>query len=163
MTATTLSVFAQGDDKGRDTAPPPVRVLSRSDRERLDTKRDVKDRTKLALEMMSERLTSAEKLMTSEEFDAVFRELGYFHGLMENSVDFLERRDTGSGKVLDNFKRLEMGLRAFLPRLETIRREIPNRYEDYVGIVMKYLRDARSKAFEPMFSDTVLPPKKPGL
>ncbi|MEK7855704.1 MAG: hypothetical protein AAB288_06415, partial [Acidobacteriota bacterium] len=61
------------------------------------------------------------------------------------------------GKVLNNFKRLEIGLRQFRPRLELIRRGIPSEYEPYLRSLIQYVRDARAKAVEPLFGDSVVP------
>lgn len=140
--------------------PPPVSTLPKADRERLEGKPDIKDRTKTAVEMMNFRLANAERHRTSENYDEVFRELGVFQGLVDNTLDLLLRRTGGKG--LDNLKRLEMALRTFIPRLEAIRREIPSEYEGYVDKLMRSVRDARSKATEPMFSDNVVPNARPG-
>ena len=51
----------------------------------------------------------------------------------------------------------EIGLREFPPRLEAIRRDLPLEYEDYVRRLIRYLRQARTIATEPLFGDTVLP------
>jgi|CXWL01.1.fsa_nt_gi hypothetical protein len=151
-----ISGFAQDDE----VAPPPLKVFSKEERSRLDAKSDLKDRTKLALELMDLRLDAAEKFAAGQEFEPMFRELGSFHALMDESLEFLGHRDTGSnGKVLDNFKRLEIGLRGFSPRIETIRRELPIRYDDYVRKLMKYVRDARTRAVDPLFGETVIKPK----
>jgi hypothetical protein len=158
-----FAAFAQSAAAQVDLAPPPLKVIPKADRERLEAKTDIKDRTKLTLELMTERLSTAERLAAAEDFDNMFRELGIFNGLIDNSLEFLNKRDNGKGKVLDNYKRLEIGLRAFMPRLETIRREVPMRYEDYVNTVMKAVRDARSKATEPMFSDSIVPARKNGF
>jgi hypothetical protein len=66
-------------------------------------------------------------------------------------------RQTNDKKNLDNYKRLEIGIRSFMGRLEVVRRELPIRYEKYVRDLIKYLRESRSRALEPQFSDTVLP------
>jgi hypothetical protein len=148
---------AAAQDDPPDLAPPPVKVVSREEMTRLNAEGgDIKDRTKLVLELMNVRLTSAERLRAGEDFDGVFRELGYFHGLMDNGIDFLQKHNNGTGKILDNFKRLEIGLRAFMPRLEMVRRELPLRYEDYVRKLIKFVRDARTKATEPLFSDKIV-------
>lgn len=160
----TLPSIAIGQDDLPEVAPPPVKLLSKDERSRLDAKAvDLKARTKLALELMDARLDAAEKWAAGRQFDTMFTELGGFHALMDDSIEFLDRRDTGSnGKVLDNFKRLEIGLRTFSPRIEVIRRELPIRYDDYVRRLMKFVRDARTKATEPLFGDTVVPNRKNG-
>ena len=154
---TPLSAAAQDD---QDVAPPPLKLISKDERSRLDGVTDLKLRTKLELDMMNNRLMTAEKLHSSEDYDGVFHELGSFQGLMDDNLDYLLKRDTGNGKVLDNFKRLEIALRGFGPRLEIIRRDLPPRYEDYLRRLIKYVRDARSKAIDPQFGDTVVPQKK---
>ncbi|MEQ1641982.1 MAG: hypothetical protein ABL959_00890 [Pyrinomonadaceae bacterium] len=159
-----LPSVTSGQDDSSEVAPPPVKLLSKDERSRLDAKAvDLKARTKLALELMDARLDAAEKWADGRQFDTMFNELGGFHALMDDSIEFLNRRDSGSnGKILDNFKRLEIGLRAFSPRIEVIRRELPIRYDDYVRRLMKFVRDARTRATEPLFSDTVVPNRKNG-
>lgn len=147
-------VSAQEDD---DPAPPPLKLLTKEDRKRLDGVIDPKDRTKLVVEMMRSRIDAAEKRNTANDFDGLFRELGYFRALLEYSLAFLEKQDVNENKALDNYKRFELSLRAVLPRIETIRRELPLRYEGYVRDLAAFIREARSKAIEPLFDDTVLP------
>lgn len=154
-----LSVIAQ--DNTLDFAPPPLRTVTKDEKAHLSEVTDVKSHTKLALDLMSARLAEAEKLSAASDFDGMYKELGGFHGLLDNTFAFLATLDSRKGKVLDNYKRLEIGLREFTPRLETIRRELPTRYEDYVHKLIIDVRDSRSRAVEPMFSDSVLPPKKP--
>ena len=148
---------ASAQDDLPDTVPPPLIIVSKQERTSLDAQTDVKARTKLALELMQARFAAAERLNSGADFDGMFRELGGFHGLLDNTLDFLLRSDKNNNKVLNNFKRLEIGLRGFTPRLETIRRELPQRYEEYVGNLIKHVRNARTRAVEPLFSDTVVP------
>ncbi len=155
LSCQTLPVYAQTANV--DLAPPPLKILQKGEQDELDRSKDVGSRTKLALKLMDGRLVEAEAQNLKQNFDEMFRELGHFHALMDNSLDYLNRNNTGRGKVLDNFKRLEIGLRKFIPRLETIRRELPLRYEDYVRKLMIRIRDARSKATEPLFGETVVP------
>lgn len=145
-----------------DLAPPPLKLLSQNERSKLVAETEVKRRTKLALELMDARMRQAESLHTSESYDEMFVQLGAFHGLMDNTLDFLNKSDKDSGKVLNNFKRFEIGLRGFTPRLQMIHHDAPTRYEQYVRNLIKNLRMARAKAIEPLFDDTVVPDKKPG-
>jgi hypothetical protein len=144
-----------------DVAPPPLKVLSQSEKSRLSGETEVKRRTKLGLELMEVRLKQAETFHAAENFDQMFVELGAFHGLMDNMLEFLDKSDRDSRKVIYNFKRFEIGLRTFTPRLELMRRVLPIRYERYVRSLIKNLRNARAKAIEPLFDDTVVPGKKP--
>jgi hypothetical protein len=135
--------YAQKADD--DSYPPPPRTISKEEKARLVAETDVKRRTKLAL----------------PDFDAMFVELGAFHALVDDTLEFLTGSSTDSDKVLNNLKRFEIGVRGFVPRLELIRRDLPFRYEFYVRRLAIFLRDAREKAIEPLFSDTVVPTKKP--
>lgn len=138
--------------------------MSKSESQKLDAARDSKERTKLSLELMNSHLSAAEKYNTDQDFDAMFRELGGFHGLLDNAMAHLERQNAQNTKVLDNYKRLEIGLRGFSTRLEGIRRDMPIRYEDYVRKLLIHLRNSRTKAAEPFFRDVVVPntlPDKP--
>ena len=150
--------FGQEDD---DLAPPPLKILSQEERSRLTAETEVKRRTKLALELMEARLKRAEVHDSGENYDGMFVELGGFHALMDNMLEFLNRSDRDSKRVLDNFKRFEIGLRGFTMRLEMIRHELPLRYDQYVRNLVRNLRAARARAIEPLFDDTVLPEKKP--
>lgn len=151
--------FAQGPDE--DSYPPPPRVISKDEKARLDGETDVKRRTKLALELMEARMKRAEGLHAVPDFDAMFIELGAFHALVDNTLVFLTGSSTDNDRVLNNLKKFEIGVRGFVPRLEVIRRDLPYRYEFYVRRLGIFLRDARARAIEPFFSNTVVPPKKP--
>jgi hypothetical protein len=149
--------FAQDDLE----APPPLKILTKDEKSQLELENRVKQRTKLSLDLMDARLLKAESLSEGEDYPAMFTELGGFHALMDNTLDFLHNSDTDSGKVLNNFKRVEMTLRKYIVRLELIRRNLPMKYESYVRKLTIYVRDARSKAVEPLFADTVLPNNEP--
>jgi len=144
------------DDFDPDAAPPPVRAMNHSERTQLDTQQGLKERTKLALALMSSRLSKAEELNAKSDFAAMYNELGGFHALMDDTLAFLESTPKRE-KTLDNLKRFEMTLRGFAPRLALIRREAPQEYDHYVRVLLRYLRDARSKAIEPLFGNSVVP------
>ena len=136
------------------SVPPPAKVIRKDVKEKLELETDVKRRTVLALALMETFLKQAEDNLSKEAFTEVYRELGSFHYLMDNTLAFLLFKDDGSGKTQNNLKRYEIGLRTFGPRLELIRRELPTDYEPYVGQLLKYLRESRSKAIDPMFGGT---------
>ena len=146
----------------KDAEPPPLKVISKEEREKLSKETKIKNRTRLSLELMNFRLQRAEQFNTKNQHKEMFKELGKFHALIDNALWFLKRNNTGKGAVLHNFKRLEIGLRAFLPRLELIRRELPLNFEYYVRTLIVNVRDARSKAVDPIFGNTVLPKDSEG-
>ncbi len=156
-----LTADAQIEKRFEDTAPPPLKILSKDEKSQLELLTDIKQRTKTALELMEMRLIKAEALGVKEEYQAMFTELGSFHALVDNTLDFLSKNNNDSGKVLNSFKRLELSLRKYITRLELIRRDLPIKYELYVRQLVRYIRDARTRAVEPLFDDTVVPEKKP--
>ena len=158
----SVTVFGQGsktipESEYADAAPPPVRLMSKEERSQLSSETDIKDRTKLALTLMNARLTRAEEFNSKGDFTQMYNELGGFHALMDNTLNFLYGNSRGRDSVLNNFKRFEIGLRAFGPRIGVIRREIPLEFDPYLKSLIRYLRDARTKAVEPLFADTVVP------
>lgn len=144
-----------------DIEPPPLKLLSKTERSQLEAVAEVKPRTKLALELMEARLVKAETFGAQEQYREMFDELGGFHALVDDTLNFLSSNNNDSGKILNNFKRIELSLRKYITRLELIRRDLPIRYELYVRRLVRYIRDARTKAVEPLFDDTVVPEKKP--
>ncbi len=153
-----LTVFAQDETPNAiiAPAPPPLKIISKEEKKQLEEQIDIKKRTKLSLVLMEQRLKEAETLYSREQYREMFDKLGSFQALVDNTLDFLKQNDNGRGKVLNNFKRFEMSLRAFLPRLELIRRELPTQFEPYVRNLAKYVRDARSKAVEPFFDNSIV-------
>ena len=140
-----------------DIAAPPVKALTKDEKMLLEAEKDVKKRLKLSLDLMEIRLKNAETLNAEENYVEMFTQLGFFHALMDNTLDFLERNNIGSGKILNYYKRFEINLRGFIARLEVIRRDLPPRFEYYVRTLVRAVRDARTRAVEPLFDDTVVP------
>ena len=139
-----------------DAVPPPLKVITQEERNKLSAETKIKKRTKLSLELMDIRMVNAENFAGEKQYIEMFKELGRFHALVDNTLDFLDRNNKGRRKILNEYKRFEIGLRPFLPRLELIRRELPAKYEYYVrGLAIK-VRDARSKAVAPMFDNSVV-------
>ncbi len=155
-----LSSFAQDD--GPEAPPPPLKLVSKEEQSKLDSKKDVKDRAKLSLELMTARLSTAERYAGASDFESMYRELGHFHALMDDAVEYLNKRDDGKkGSVLDSFKRLGIALRGMAPKIEVIRRELPIKFDTYVRKLLGYLRLNREKATDSLFGDSVVPNKKP--
>ncbi len=152
-----LAFPVAAQDEPQEIAPPPLKIISKAEKSQIDAETDVKRRTKLSLELMEVRLTNAETFAKQEKYREMFDELGSFHGLMDNTLDFLSKSDPNKGKVLNNFKRVELSLRKYVMRLELVRRDLPIKYELYVRKLVKFVREARTKAVEPLFGDTVLP------
>lgn len=147
---------AQDDPPAYELAPPPLMVMSKAERDKLDAEQGIRKRTQLALELMDARVGLAETANTRDDLNEMFSHLGAFSAIMEDTLAFLKTADPNRGRTLDNFKRLEIGLRRFSPRLELIRRELPLTHEFYVRSLLRQLRDARSRALDPLFDDSVI-------
>ena len=137
-------------------APPAIKAISKEEKSALASISDIKSRTKLTIELMEARLKKAEALNAEEGFSGILNELGGFQALMNDALTYIHRNG-GGGKMLDTFKRFEMALRAFTPRIELIRRELPDSYGYHVKRLLISVRDARSRAVAPLFSTTVVP------
>jgi hypothetical protein len=153
------AAYAQPPEDFSQTAPPPAKTLSKEEKDLLNSQVDSKKYTKIALELMEIRMKRAEEADVRDDFDGMFVELGAFHALMDHSLDFLLKKHSDGKKAFNDFKRYELGIRGFSPRMELLRRDLPIKYEYYVRVLMKYLREARSKAIDPMFGDSVVPHK----
>ena len=145
------------EDYPKNAAAPPIKALMKDEKEKLEAETDIKKRLTLALQLMEIRLKNAETLNAEENYAEMFTQMGFFHALMDNTLNFLERNNIGRGKILNQYKRLEINLRSFIGRIEVIRRELPPRFEYYVRTLVKAVRDARTRAVEPLFDDTVVP------
>jgi len=139
-----------------ESAPPPLKLLSKSERTELNAKPEPKERTILTLQFMESRLRSAEKYHTDENYSLMYAELGGFHALMDGNLNFLLGSNASEGKKLNNLKRYEIGLRGFVPRLEGLRRDLPYAFEPYLKILIKDVDDAREKAMSSFFSNGVV-------
>ncbi len=143
-----------------EVAPPPLKLLAEDEALQLHGETDVKKRTRIALELMEGRLVESEQLGEKGKFEDMYSELGCFHAIMDDTLQFLIKRDTESGKILNNLKKFEIGLRSFVPRLEIVRAQLPSNYEPYVRTLIKHIADAREKAIAPFFGTTVVPDEK---
>jgi len=150
-----VSAYSQQPEE--DEAPPPIKQITKEEKKSLSDLTTAKAHTELSLDLMNKRIEKAELLNSKGQFEDMFKELGGFNALMDESLAFLTSQDKDRNKVLYNFKRLDIGLRAFMPRLETIRRDLPSRYDPYVKKLVKFISEAREKALEPMFGNTVVP------
>lgn len=156
LTAATCTVSTAQIEDSRDDYPPPLKTISKTEKKALEAEKDSRKRTILSIDMLEARLKNAESASMRSGYRQMFFELGVFQGLIENTLQYLFDSNRGTDKDFDNFKKFEMALRAYTPRVEVLRRESPDRYERYLQSVLKQIRDARSKAVEPLFGDKVI-------
>lgn len=155
------SAAAAQDDKYRvDDAPPPLKLIAETTRKQLSAAKNVKERTKLALELMQSRLTAATAKSEGGDYAAMFQELGRFHALMDDTLAFLDRFSESRNARLSNYKRLEIGLRRMNPQIDLLRRNAPPERERYLFYLSRNVREARARAVEPLFGDAVVPQRQ---
>jgi hypothetical protein len=153
LLSTASACFGQFQD---EPAPPPIKMLSKTERSLLNDKPQLKERTSLALELMDARMRSAEKFCTDENYSLMYAELGGFQALIDNTLSYLLKAKGDEGKQLNSLKKFEIGLRGFTPRIEAMRRELPSNFEPYLKYLIGYVSETREKAIEPFFSNSVI-------
>lgn len=142
-----------------DIAPPPMKSISKEEKQQLEAEQNIKKYTQLALNLMEARLKTAETQLNENNYREALNTLGGFQILLESTLSFLSRNNPENEKVQYNFKRFELTLRGQTPRLEVMRRAMPSRYAYHVQKLIRVVRDARTKAIEPLFDDTVVTQK----
>jgi hypothetical protein len=155
------AAFAQNDPPmPDDVAPPPLKIISKDEKEMLAAEAGVKDRTTMYITLLESRLRKAEEFSTKEDFNDSLTQFGAYQGLLENMMEFLVSENK-SNKALSGFKRLEMILRAHNVRIETVRRTMPFKYAYHISKLQKFIRKSRAQATDSLFSDSVVLDKKP--
>lgn len=147
---------AQDNQDAPQTAPPPMKFVSRAERDQLAAARDAKARTRISLDLTEAHLRRAEEHSAARQYDEAAVELGNYQGIIVDALRFLKSTNRDSGKTRDLYRKIELALRAHVPRIETIRRMTPFEYAVNVKEVGKFTREARSQALEAFYGDTVL-------
>ena len=140
-----------------EDVPPPVIAASAAELQQLKTAADYKQHTQLCLELADTRLQRAEAETGAANYQAVLTDLAGYRALIENGLKFLQSNGDDSKKTRDNFKKMELALRAHTPRLETLRRAAPFEFAVRLKTVLDYAKEARGRALDSFFSDSVLP------
>src|SRR5215207_3911039 len=123
-----------------DAAPPPMRFIPGELRSRLSTEKDIKGRTKLSVQLASERLASAETHTEAENYEAAGIDLGIYQALISDAVQFIRGTGRRDNKARDNFKRIDLALREHTPRIEKIRRLTPSQSAVHVKAALDFVR-----------------------
>ncbi len=156
LSLSSSTASAQDDRSAPLTAPPPLKILSPTERTQLESARDMKTRVRLTMELAETRLAQAERLTTAQSYDKAATELGIYQGLIEDVMQYLSKTAPNAGKIRDLYKRIELTLREQAPRLETIRRTTPAEYAINVKAAADYARGARTDALNSFYGDTVM-------
>lgn len=156
-----LTVLMAGDVRAQVTAmtplpaPPPLRLVPRTDRSQLEAARDAKARIRLSVEMAEARLMRAEQMTSSQQYESASRELGIYQGILEDALRFLkEQRE--QKKLRDTYKRFEISLRSHAVRLESMRRTTPAEYSIHIKTITDYTKGVRGEALNGFYGDVVI-------
>jgi hypothetical protein len=160
--ATSLSATGQEPQVPETLAPPPLVKVPVSERAELSDIRDLKSRTKVSIQLAEKHLVRAEELTVASDFSGACAELGLYRAIIQDALVFLENVREDSNRTRDNFKRLELALRAHNPRIETIRRTTPHEYAVNIKTLTDFNKNAREQALNAFYGDTVLREPKDG-
>ena len=139
-----------------DYAPPPVKVISSSEREQLHVSKDAKARIKTSIVLAEAHLTKAEALTAERDFNNASSEAARYWAIMENAFAHLKAMPSNSNKVRDLYKRLELALRAHGPRLSGLRRTTPSEYAVWIKEIEEHARNGRTEALNSFYGETVV-------
>lgn len=143
------------------TAPPPFKTIAKEERAQIEQTRDTGKRLKMTIEFAAMHLTNAEQHTTQSNYDAAAAEVGMYHALIEDALEFLSTIKRDGNKARDLYKRLELALRGHGPRLTNMRRITPLEYAVWLKQVEDFAREGRTEALNSFYGHTVVrEPKK---
>ncbi|MDX6614232.1 MAG: hypothetical protein QOD75_3418 [Blastocatellia bacterium] len=137
-------------------APPPLRFMTRFEREQLTTAKDAKDRIRLSIELAEGHLLRGEEFSTALKHDSCLIEIGSYMALVDDAMNFLGSMKRDANRTRDLYKRLELALRAHGLRLAGIRRVTPAEYAGQVKAAEEFTRNVRTDALDSFYGHTVL-------
>ena len=150
------AVYAQEPQPTPLTAPPPFKTIPKEERLQIEQIKDSKKRLKLIIELAVNHLTVAEQHTSESKFDAAAADVGIYHALIENALEFLSTFKRDSNKTRDLYKRLELALRAHGPRLTAMRRITPLEFAVWIKKVEDFARAGRTEALNSFYGHTVV-------
>jgi hypothetical protein len=161
--AFTMSIMAQQPQLPHLPAPPPMQLVTKSDRSQLDVAHDPKTRAKATMTLAIDHLTQAEKLTNDRKFDEASAELGNYLGLIGDLRDYIATLDPNKGSTRDLYRHFEWEVRPHISRLAVIQRTTPASYVRNIKDAEEFITDTRAQALDSFYGHTVLrepPPEK---
>lgn len=154
--ALSLTAFGQEPHPADQTAPPPLKIITRLERSQLNEAKDSKARMKTTIELAEAHLANAETQTTAREYDKAAAEVGMYWALVEDALQYLKTIDRDNNNRRDLYKRLELSLRAQGPRLTIMRRTTPSAYAIWIKEIEDFARKGRTEALNSFYGNTVL-------
>ena len=145
------------------TAPPPFKMIVKEERTAIEgVTNDPQKRLKMTIEFAEGHLLAAEQHTARQNYEAASTEVGMYHALIENALQFLSTFKRDSNKTRDLYKRLELALRSDGPRLTSMRRTTPLEFAVWIKQVEDFARQGRTEALNSFYGHTVVrEPQKP--
>ena len=137
-------------------APPPMHIVTRTDRSELDTTRDPKARLRTTMSLADDHLKRAETLTEQKKYEAASSELGCYLGLMDDLRAFIASMNRDKSATRDLYRHFEISVRAHIPRIAIMRRTTPVDYATRLKDAEEYIKDAREEALDSFYGQTVL-------
>jgi hypothetical protein len=137
-------------------SPPPMRFVARDDRSQLASTKDAKARLRLTIELAETHLTHMEELTSHKMFSQASEVLGNYLGLIEDAMHYVSDLPQDKNSTRDLYRRLDIALRAEIPRLAVMRRDTPAEYSLHLKAAEEFARNARAEALESFYGHTVL-------
>jgi hypothetical protein len=138
------------------SAPPPIKTIPKEERAQIEQAKDPKTRLKITIDLSSTHLGLVEKYTSQPNYEAASREVGIYHALIENALNFLASLKRDSNKTRDLYKRLELTLRGDGPRLTSMRRTTPLEFAVWLKEVEDFAREGRTEALNSFYGHTVV-------
>jgi hypothetical protein len=148
---------ARAQTVAADQSAPPRTYIPDDARAQLAGAKSVKDRVKVSLRLAEGQLQLADGHTVAGRYIEAGNQLGIYQAIVEDLLTNTRRHADAEGKRMrDTFKRIEMSLRSHVPRLETMRRTTPSEEAVHIRTCIEFVRDARTRALESFYDDTVL-------
>jgi hypothetical protein len=152
-----LTANAQAQPAGPQLpAPPPMRFVMHDDRSQLEAAKDAKARVRLTIELADAHLSRMQQLTAQKNFERTQEALGNYLGLIEDVMHFVGSMAQEKNSTRDLYRRLDIALRAQLPRLAVMRRDTPSEFSVHLKAAEEFVRNARSEALDSFYGHTVL-------
>jgi len=133
-----------------------MRFVVRDDRSQLTATKDGKARVRLTIELAETKLTHMESLTSQKQFEQASEVLGTYLGLIEDAMQFVGEMPRDKTGTRDLYRRLDIALRAHIPRLAVMRRETPSEFGIHLKAAEEFARSTRTEALESFYGNTVL-------
>ncbi|HEV8588634.1 MAG TPA: hypothetical protein VGQ72_07135 [Pyrinomonadaceae bacterium] len=137
-------------------SPPPMRYVAHDDRAQLNATKDAKARVRLTIALAEAHLTHMEELTSHKMFEQASEVLGNYLGLIEEAMRFIGGMPRDKNSTRDLYRRLDIALRAQIPRLAVMRRDTPAEYSLHLKAAEEFARNVRSEALDSFYGHTVL-------